>query len=225
MATNPAPLRIGYAGSLKAHDPQATIKRGLGKWAQWFWTYRIDNIKPETRSGYFLFKGIEVFQTKYPDLATQLLIHMWGMIDPKNQQQAVEMGLADSVKIEGYKSKAETVSILATCDVLFLPLESGKDGQKPLFIPGKLYEYLKLGKPILALADESDCVDILRKSGLGLICSPYDAEGIADTLAELVKNRAALPAQYSADTAYIDENFNFKNITRKLSQIFDGLAT
>lgn len=223
MATNPPPLRIGYAGSLKAHNPKAATKRRAGKWAQWVWTYRVDNIKPETRSGYFLFKGIEAFQVKYPDLATQLLIHMWGMIDPENQRQAIQMGLADNVKIEGYKSKTETVSILASCDVLFLPLESGKDGQKPLFIPGKLYEYLKLGKPILALANESDCVDILRKSGIGLICSPYDAEAIADTLAELVKSRAELPSRYSADMDYIDENFNFKNITRKLSQVFDEL--
>lgn len=225
MASNPSRLRIGYAGSLKAYDPQIAAKRKFGKWSEWIWTYRVDNIKPETRSGYYLFKGMELFQAKYPELASQLLVHMWGMIAPKNQEQAIEMGLADNVKIEGYKSKDETVSLLDRCDVLFLPLESGKAGQKPLFIPGKLYEYLKLGKPILAFADESDCVDILRKSGLGLICSPYDANAIADTLATLVKKRGDLSKRYTPDIEYIEEHFNFRNITRKLSQVFDDLAT
>ena len=91
-------------------------------------------------------------------------LRLWGNVDSRNGLQAKKLGISDMVKIEGYKQKEESLALLRSCDLLFLPLESETKAGKPLFIPGKLFEYLKIGKPVLALGGQSDCIDILKKS-------------------------------------------------------------
>ncbi len=45
-------------------------------------------------------------------------------------------------------------------------------------IPGKLYEYLALGRPILALAEEGETSDLVRASGLGVAVAANDERAI-----------------------------------------------
>ena len=148
------PLRIGYAGTLMGFDP-ATDVLLEGGLKSWFWTFKPNNLNFQTRSGYYLFKGIETLSKRRKLTADDLQIELWGNIESKNETQVSEMGLTDLVNISGFCSREETKAKLLDCDLLYLPLESEKDGQKPLFIPGKLYEYLQLRKPILALAGET----------------------------------------------------------------------
>ena len=54
-------------------------------------------------------------------------------------------------------------------------------------IPGKLYEYLAAGRPILALAEpEGDTAALVNRSGAGIAVSPDDPTGIRHALDELI---------------------------------------
>jgi glycosyltransferase involved in cell wall biosynthesis len=214
-------LVISYAGSLKCHNPvlkNNSFKKNFLK--KYFWTYSPDNISPETRSGYYLFKVIQEMKKANPKISVTLLVQFWGLIDDGNQAQVDEMDIGDVVKISGFRSKIETVKSLGESDVLFLPLESGKDRQRPLFIPGKLYEYLSLDKPILSLAGSSDCLDILEKSGLGLSLSPTNTKEIAEKINWLIENKLNLSEIFVGDKDYISR-FDFNEITHKLAKTFD----
>jgi len=205
-------LKIGYAGSLAAFDPgKPGKKRSFFK--DWFWTYQVDNVDFSTRSGYYLFKALaEGIQSKTISS---------GSIED-NRAQVNEMGLNDCVNISGYQSKEQSVKRLETCDVLFLPLECGKSNNETLFIPGKLFEYLKLGKPVLCLTNGGDCADILQRSGLGILLSPYDTAAVTEKLSELVKMKQNDAFSFKADAEYID-GFSFREITRKMAGEFDRL--
>ena len=222
MATD-NPLRIGYAGTLKGFEPQPSSFRWWQPVLDWLWTFQVQNLDTSTRSGYFLLKGLAHLKERNPEVADEVLLHFWGNISSVNQQQADLWGLGHHVLFEGYTTKAITVDRLSACDVLFLPLESEKNGQRPLFIPGKLYEYLNIGKPILALTGPSDCADILLRSGLGIICDPRDPESIAATLQELVVHREELPKRYAADRDFISKAFSFSAKTKELAGLFDSL--
>jgi len=214
-------LKIGYAGSLAAFDPgKPGKKRSFFK--DWFWTYQVDNVDFSTRSGYYLFKALSEGIKSNTISPGSIEIDLWGSIHEDNGAQVKSMGLNDCVNISGYQSKEQSVKRLETCDVLFLPLECGKDGSETLFIPGKLFEYLKLGKPVLCLTNGGDCADILLRSGLGILVSPYDTKAVANKLSELVKMKENDALRFNADTAYINQ-FSFEEITRKMAGEFNRL--
>jgi hypothetical protein len=225
MASDPqAPLVLGFGGTLFRHRPGIDDRRSLLDRAKdWFWSYKPDFFIPSSRCGYYLFRGIARFKEKYPTEASLLKVEIWGNIDPENQRQVNALGISDIVTIEGYRERTASRAKLDACDVLFLPLELAKQGHKPLLIPGKVFEYLQTGKPALTIGQDSDALDIMTRSGLGIPHHPDDVEGIADSLHQLIQQKAELSTRYVPDQAYIAQ-FDFKVLTQQLDHIFDELA-
>jgi len=214
-------LHIGYAGSLKGHVPGSEHQPWWRPIADWVWTFRNRNLKHHTRSGYYLLQGMAHLRdtSEHPP---KIHLHLWGLIDPIHQTQVDAMGLSDLVTIEGYFSKPESAAKLAACDVLFLPLETSDD---PLFIPGKVFDYMRLGKPVLALGPASDCTRILERAGLGIHVAPEPAEEVAATLAQLVGQKHQLPELYQADQAYIEETFHFSHLAERMDAVFQQVLS
>lgn len=221
MATRNKALIIAYAGSLKGGRTVRHKKTILNKIKTYFWTYQPQNIDPATRTGSYLIEAISILRDKYKVPKELLKVKLWGAIDKQNQIDVNILNLSEYISIEDFKSKQETKQLLAEADILFLPLEKGKVDQKPLFIPGKLFEYLNLGKPILALSENSECADILKESGLGIIAPPDKPEEIAQILYEYISNENLL-SEIQANKEYIAQ-FSFRKKTRMLADIFDKL--
>jgi len=222
MDSRTKPLVIVYAGSLKGYSPVANKLGFFDRLKKKFSPYTPDNINETTRSGYFIFRAISYLKSNFGIGSEELQVKMWGNIEALNKLQIKEFGIDDIVRIEGFKTKEETVSLLKEADVMFLPLESAKEKQSPLFIPGKLFEYLSIGKPILALSEDSDCKQILLESGLGIIANPNYPDEIASIIMELIKNKKELNQIYIPDTDYINK-FTFRNKTKELAAIFDEI--
>ena len=221
MATD-RPLTIAYAGSLNAYQP----KPGGEPWWQgirdYLWTYKVKNLRPYTRSGYYLIQALKILKEEHQITSSELQVDLWGLIEAGNIAQAKAAGIEDLLLIGGYMNKEESLRKMQESDVLFLPLESGKDGQRPLFIPGKLFEYLNMRKPILALCDESDCKEIIGKSGLGQFARADQPQEIAESILDMIKKRSELTTLYAPDHEYIDQ-FNFENRARNLAEILDEI--
>lgn len=209
-------LTLGYAGMLQAYTPQPRPS-GWKKWLrEWFWEYRVNREATRTRSGYFFLKGLQKFKEKYPELIHHLDVHFWGVIEQGNKDQATAWGLDDIVRWGGYMTKADSMAEIGRCSVLFLPLETDAD---PIYIPSKIFDYLRYGKPILILGDPSDCTAILERAGVGIRRDPFDPDGIADALADLIRNQDSLAATYQVDWAYVEENFHVRNLTKQLDAL------
>lgn len=211
-------LTIAYSGSLGSYDPKA-LKEKSGFLRTWFWTFNNDTVDSSTRSGYFLIQAIKVLRDKYQKSPNDIRVDWWGMIDPLNKKQVAEAQLNEYFTVNGYLPKQESLDRLAGADVLFLPLEKSKvSGQGTLFIPGKLYEYLKIGKPILALCEPSDCATILEQSGLGIFAAPDKPDEIASILLRIINKEINLQ-NINPDKNVID-SYSFYNKTEELANIF-----
>jgi glycosyltransferase involved in cell wall biosynthesis len=90
-----------------------------------------------------------------------------------------EMGLNDVARIVGPLSHKETLQSLAKSDLLLLLAE-----ELTLQIPGKTFEYLKAGRPILALAPEGAVAKLLRQTGGGWAVASDDQEGVLAAVRE-----------------------------------------
>jgi len=53
-------------------------------------------------------------------------------------------------------------------------------------VPGKLYEYLAAGRPILAMTAEGETADIVRASGNGVVVPADDEAGIEAGLLQVI---------------------------------------
>lgn len=217
-------LKLGFGGTLFRHRPGIDDRRTWKtRIKEWVWEYRPDFFIPTSRCGYYLFRGVARFKEKYPEMAGQLKVEIWGNIDPENQVQVNAMDIQDIVSIEGYRERAASRAKLDACDAVFLPLELAKAGYKPLLIPGKVFEYLQAGKPVLTIGQDSDALDIMRLSGLGIVHRPEDVDGIAESLRQLILDKNNLATKYSVDQAYISQ-FDFRQLAGQLSEVFEEVA-
>jgi glycosyltransferase involved in cell wall biosynthesis len=77
-----------------------------------------------------------------------------------------------------------TLEELARCRLLLLVVGNQPGAQTVL--TGKLFEYLRLGRPILACCPPGDAGDLVRSLGAGPTADPDDADAIADALRRLL---------------------------------------
>lgn len=215
------PLVIGYSGSLAWSD--GTPRTPQSRLRDYFWTYEHHVTDPSTRSAYFLFDALRELKQQHKITAADIRVELWGKIDPRNQTQAEQMGIADLVQITGYLGKPDSLKKNASCDLLFLPMESATPQGEPLFIPGKVFEYMHTGKPVLALSGKCDCTDLLAPSGLMKQFDPRDKRAIAAWLHEVITNRKLLE-DFAPQSEYISQ-FSFRHITSKLAAVFNEVLS
>jgi hypothetical protein len=92
---------------------------------------------------------------------------------------AHEMGLDGSLRILGPFSRDETLRHLLDSDLLLL-----LGHNFTIQIPGKLYEYLRSGRPILALAPPGAQTELLRTTGGAWIVGPDDVDGAVEAIGD-----------------------------------------
>jgi glycosyltransferase involved in cell wall biosynthesis len=213
-------ITICYSGTLNSFNGSKSNGTIL-KWLRdWFWTYSNNSVDASTRSAYYLIHAVRILKQEHNISCNQLKINLWGSIDKGNIEQIKTCQVEEFFEIGGYYPKSESMQKLQSADLLFLPLEmSATDQHKSLFIPGKLFEYLSMRKPILALCEESDSKAILQNSGLGAFAKPNNPEEIAQLILSFILDKNQLNL-YQPDDNYISQ-FAFKEITKQVADIFN----
>jgi glycosyltransferase involved in cell wall biosynthesis len=220
MATD-RQLNIAYGGSLAGIEAgEIGAHNRKGSWfKRAFWTYSHESVDFSTRTGYYLIKAVKILKDRGVQ-PSQLHFSFWGSISAINKQQIEQEGVQEFFTIDGYLSKDESLLRLEKADALFLPQEmSATQDHRSLFIPGKLYEYLNARKPILSLSEPSDCQDIIRASGLGIICSPNDPQDIANNILLLLEK--SNPTEGMEVNEELIESYSFRNKAKRIAEIFN----
>jgi glycosyltransferase involved in cell wall biosynthesis len=97
------------------------------------------------------------------------------------------LGLSDTVTRTPPVAHHDSLRILSGSHVLV-----AIQPDTTLQVPAKLYEYIGLRRPILALADEGAVSRIVREGEFGLVVPPTDVNRIAEALADLYCRRETL---------------------------------
>jgi glycosyl transferase family 1/glycosyl transferase family 4 len=101
--------------------------------------------------------------------------------------RAEALGLTGIVRFEGPRAHEVTRATQAAADVLLL----WKPRAMPTMVPGKLYEYLDAGRPVLAVLDPADEAATLVRDAGGETVPPGDRAALAGALrARLARWRA-----------------------------------
>ena len=94
-------------------------------------------------------------------------------------------------------------------------------------VPAKLYEYVGLRRPILALAEEGAVARVVRDGDFGLVVPPTDVDGIATALTHLYRSyRTLLQASAgNARVAQYDARYQSEAMAEILSRLVPHAAT
>jgi len=210
-------INIGYGGWLQYYEPG--MEEHKKNWlTTTFLNYRMDNVNHYVRSAYYIYKALQLLKQLGKEDIVQL--HLWGKIDSRNQSLSKNMNIDSMVEISGKLSKKDNLEKLNSMDILFLPLELGKNDCRSLFIPGKVYAYLFLEKPILALGGDSDAKDLILSSGLGFHFEPENPDEIVKFLIQIFNDRTNLSLVPNKE---LIASKSFDVLTGELVTVFNSL--
>lgn len=132
-----------------------------------------------------------------------------------------ETGLQGCVQFVPRLPYLETLEELARADVLLL-LQASDD--TCALVPAKLYEYLRMRKPLLALVLPGETTRLLEKTGGGVAVDPADHALLVTELARLYRAwRDGTLNRAQADLAIV-RHYDRRELTRNLAAIFDAVA-
>jgi glycosyltransferase involved in cell wall biosynthesis len=129
--------------------------------------------------------------------------------------EAAWRGLDAYITERGVVSHREAVALMRSADLLYL---SHVDRDRQWVVPGKLYEYLATGVPVLALSPDDESARIIRGVGGGIAVSPEHPGDLYNALAAACRHSSfAVPARHAAALAA----FERRHLAQRLASILD----
>lgn len=169
------------------------------------------------RSHVYLLRALEQWQRERPDEFARAELVLAGDLSPADRRVIAHSPVFRSVRTPGYVSHAESVALLRSADLLFLPMHGLPAGERARIVPGKTYEYLAARRPILAAVPDGDARDFVLASGLADVCAPDDARAMLDVLQRrFAEKQAGREVEPAPDSFY--RQFERRELAKKLAR-------
>ena len=126
-----------------------------------------------------------------------------------------------SVVMVGYVTHAESIAFVMQSEMSLLIVDEAKESAE--IVPGKVYEYLGVGRPILALAPRDSAIErLLLETQAGFSVPQSDVAGIADALVTSIE-RWRQGMQIAEPLADVVRQYERRESARQLAQMLDDL--
>jgi len=173
-----------------------------------------------TRSHVYLLAALEDVFRERPEWRGLVEVHLAGV---QNSADREAVGRNPAVKMLGYLDHDASVELLRSADLLFLPMHDLPPGVRAGLVPGKTYEYIASGRPILAAVPDGDARDILAASGRAFICRPSDTDEMREIILERVDGFFAGKVDLAPEVD-IAANYEYGVLAHELATFFDEVV-
>jgi glycosyltransferase involved in cell wall biosynthesis len=113
-------------------------------------------------------------------------------------------------------TRQECEHLLDQADILLL-----FQGDHRISLPSKFFDYLKTGKPMLAIVENGALSDMIEKTESGLWVPVGDSTAIAAKILEVLK----FPAKSCEQTDRLVSRFHFRKVAGQLAELARSLTT
>jgi glycosyltransferase involved in cell wall biosynthesis len=143
-----------------------------------------------------------------------------GRVADRFRSMMTEGRTSSCFRLAGYLEHSDALSRSKGSDALLLIVDQVP--QSAAILTGKLFEYLGLGKPLVALTPPGEAADLVRGLGAGAVVQPGDPQGMREALVSLWTRWKAGELTGAAPEAVA--GFTREHQTAELAVIFDELA-
>lgn len=166
----------------------------------------------------------ELFQEE-PKMKQTCRVDFCGIVKDQQKREVTKVihrfGLEDNVRFLGQVPRPEALRLQLESDLLLL-LFIVRDNLPNLetVVPGKVFDYIAAGKPILAVVPEGMTTDIIRQGRLGIVVNTDEVRGIKDALRSLYQKHIDGGIKLNPDWEYL-KRFDRRFLTQRLSAFFE----
>jgi glycosyltransferase involved in cell wall biosynthesis len=164
-----------------------------------------------------LLDGVELLRRRRPELSDRLRVELIGWLNAQNQDLAARRlpSLEPLVRHVDFMPRNEALARVARADagLLLMADAPGRDQ----VVGSKLYEYIGLDKPVLAVTPPSEARRTLEGLDWGILADP-DPDGVAVGLERIMASGAA---DRIADP---ERSYERRTLTAKLAALLDEVA-
>lgn len=144
-----------------------------------------------------------------------------GRMGSEVMQMIEATNFRSSIEFIGYLPHHESLERLMKSDASLLIIDESKESEE--IVPGKVYEYLGVGRPILAIGPKNGAVaKLLAKCQAGLIAHQTHIEAIANNFLSLFSNWKT--NQTFKHNTEVIKHYERKEHTKKLAKILTELT-
>ncbi len=172
-------------------------------------------------SGNF-FPALQQLFAERPELRQRLRVHLIGYTDDQESRQYLRDGVFGEVLVKhDFLPQADALRAMQASDGLLLFL--GDPRISRLSGLGKIYWYLRVGRPILAIAPQGGTRDLMDASHAGWVVHPEDTAGIKRALMECMEECRNGREPRSASRDFVAQ-FRYDRLAGRLAAVLDGVA-
>lgn len=166
-------------------------------------------------------RGLRRFLVERPDIRSKVEVLFVGAREDRNERAVRDLELEDVVEFRDTLPHDETLQLERRSHILLLIKHVNPDYQG--MVPGKLYEYIGLGRPILALVPGGEAAGLVEALGRGVLAGQEDERGVARAIAQLYEKFEHGTLDESFDLSPRHE-FSRESLTGDLARLLNGLV-
>jgi glycosyltransferase involved in cell wall biosynthesis len=163
-------------------------------------------------SGNF-FPALAELACEEPEVRRRLRINIIGYADQEVLKYAEGKDLRDMIHVRRFVQHDEALRVMAASHCLLIFYANTFYSR--FCVPGKLYEYLRVGRPVLAVTFPGEVQELVERSGAGWAVHPNDVSGIKEALRSLLAKGTHQPSFPSPDADYVAQ-FSYARLTAQL---------
>lgn len=153
------------------------------------------------------------------DFSSDLQINLIGKVAEEVVKDIKSNGLEEHVTFTDYMSHGRVLQHQSTSQVLLLAVNDVPSSKG--IITGKIFEYLRAKRPIVAIAPvDGDLAEIISKTNSGEVVGFDDEERMKNVVFELYK-------KYKNNKLYVDsqdiDQYHRKNLTKQLAEVIKSI--
>lgn len=167
-----------------------------------------------------LFDALELLIAKRQISREDFNIRLIGRFGSEIYEMINRASFKESIEVIGYLPHSESLARLIQSDALLLIVDESKES--PEIVPGKVFEYLGTGRPILAICPTNGAVaNIIKETNSGLVAHQDEVTQIAENFLSLFniwKSNSSSTPNYAEIKKY-----ERRACTKKLAEVLDTL--
>lgn len=161
-------------------------------------------------------------QLKRENTGHHLRVNFIGGLPASSLRFIQDHQLQDLVYVQKRVPHQEAIERMREADILLLLIVGNEGGRK--WYPGKLFEYMYVRRPVLAVAPEGIATQLIQDAGLGLAVAPHETERLTQVLTDIAADVAAFREQYFHPQESVIQQFDRVTLTRKLASVLDEVC-